>query len=298
MLAVGEGIALDVILALPPKEIVDGGVADGDDVRLSVSDSVNGGVDKPLTVEEGLILSDDVEVGDGTALDVILALPPNEIVDGGVSDDEDVRLCVGRGVGVIVNVAETLELVVGETVLETDDESVLVSALDGEAVTIAVILLDGVCEDEGVCVNDGIIIDDEGVRVTELVSDDDKLEEIDAVTLGDTVLLGVDDVDAPRVTEVEGVFDSEELKLGVDDVDGVNVPVFEPELVGVTLGVRVIKGVGVPETEEVKVSVFELVGLLVNNPDGVFDTVPVPVFVARGVNELVTDVIIRVIDGD
>jgi len=82
---------------------------------------------------------------------------------------------------------------------------------------------------EGVCVNEGIISVGVGVIVTELVPDDDKLEEIDAVTLGVTVLLGVDDVDAPRVTEVVGVFELEELNVCVDDVDGVNVPVFEPE---------------------------------------------------------------------
>ncbi len=117
----------------------------------------------------------------------------------------------------LVIVAETLGLAVGETVLEPVDESVLASALDGEVVTVAEKLLDGVCEDEGVCVNDSIISDDEGVKVTELVSEDDKLEEIDAVTLEETVLLGVEDVDAPRVTEVVGVSDTEELKLCVVD---------------------------------------------------------------------------------
>jgi hypothetical protein len=262
---VGEGTTLDVILALPPKEIVGSGVADDVDARLSVIEGVDRGVDEPLSVEEGLSLPDgEVEVV-GTALDVILALPPKETVDGGVSDDEDVRLCVGRGVGVIVNVselviaAETLELAIGVTVLEPVDESEPVSALDDEVVSVAEKLFDGVCEDEGVCVNDGIISDDVGVIVTELVSEDDKLEEIDAVTLGETVLLGVEVVDAPRVTEVVGVFDTEELKLCVDDDDGVNVPVFELELVSVTLGESVINGVGVPD------KLFE----------GVFDTAPV-----------------------
>ncbi len=233
--AVGEGTALDVILALTPKEIVESGVSDDDDVRLSVIDGVERGVDERLS------LPDVVAEGVGTALDVILALPPKEIVEGGVADDEDVRLAVG----VIV--------------LETVAESELVSALDG------------VCEDEGVCVN---VDDDEGVRVTELVSEDDKLEEIDAVTLGETVLLGVEETDAPRVTEVVGVFDTEELKLGVDDVDGINVLVSEPEPVGVSLGEAVIKGVGVPDSEELKLIVVDIDGVGVTLGVGVINGVP------------------------
>ena len=84
--AEGVGTALEVILALPPREIVDGGVADGDDVILGVIKGVDSGVVKPLS------LPDSVAVGDGTALEVILALTPKEIVDSGVADNEDVRL--------------------------------------------------------------------------------------------------------------------------------------------------------------------------------------------------------------
>ena len=257
----GEGTTLDVILALPPNEIVDSGVADDDDARLSVIEGVDRGVDEPLSVEEELSLLDVVAEGVGTALDVILALPPKEIVDGGVSDDDNVE----RGVGVIVNVfelviaAETLELAVGVTVLEPVDESEPVSAPDDEVVSVAEKLFDGVSEDEVVCVNDGIISDDEGVVVTKLVMEDDKLEEIDAVTLGETVLLEVEDVDAPRVTEVVGVLETEELKVCV------NVDVSE------LLGVPVVVGEVVARGETLAVK------------DTVDDDVPTPASVIEGV---------------
>ena len=191
---VGEALGV----SLPPKERVEGGVSDDEDVRLSVIDVRLSVIDKVESgVSELLSLLDVVAEGVGTALDVILALPPKEIVEGGVSDDDVVK----RGVGVIVNesevviVAETLELAVDVIVLEPVDESDPVSALDDEVVTVAEKLLEEVCEDEGVCDKDGMISDDEGVRVTELVPD----------------------VDAPRVTEVVGVLDKDELKLCVVD---------------------------------------------------------------------------------
>ena len=75
--------------------------------------------------------------------------------------------------------------------------------------------------------------------------------------------------------------DTEELKLGVDDVDGVNVPVFEPEPVWVTLGVSV----GVPEV--LRLTVVDIVDVNVSEfeGEGVFVTVSLPVFVALGVSE-------------
>ena len=82
------GTALGVILALPPKEIVDGGVSDDEGVILGVIKGVDSGVGKPLSLPEG----DGVVEVEGTALDVILALPPKEIVDGGVADSDDVIL--------------------------------------------------------------------------------------------------------------------------------------------------------------------------------------------------------------
>ena len=244
---------------------VDEPVADGDavkeDVKLPVTD-INGvgrgvdcGVYEPLNVVVGLSLLDGEEEGVGTADGVALALPPN--VGGGVSDVEEVA---GRRVGVVVNVSElvivvtTLALELGVTVREPVNESEPVSALDDEVVsvaeillvTVAVILLDCVCEDEGVCV-----CEDEGVAVTELVSEDDKLEEIDAVTLGEIVLLGVEDVDAPRVTVLETV----------------PVPVPLPD--GVT--VMVMLGVGVIVTRGVEGGVESDVGEVVEKsvPDGV-----------------------------
>ena len=284
--AVGEGTALDVILALTPKEIVDSGVPDDEEVRLSVIDGVNGGVDEPLSLPEG------VDVVEDSTLDVILELPPKETVDGGVSDDEDVRLCVGSVVGDIVNVSElvivteTLELAVGVPVLEPVDESEPVSALDGD------------CEDDGVCDNDGSISDDEGVRVAELVSvsEDDKLEEIEAVTLGETVLLGVEEVDAPKVAEVVGVLDTEELKVVVNDDDDVKVPVFEPEPDCVTVADELI----VEDVLAVIVSVVEGVkggvdvGEVVESEESVPESVPeiVEVIVVDGLPVTVVELVV------
>ena len=167
----GVGTALSVEEGLKlPVEVADGvgtAVADGDDVLLGVFEGVDSGVGKSVSLPEG------VGVVEGTELGVILALPPNEIVDGGVSDDEGVILCVESGVGVIVNVfellvvAETLKLVVGVTVLEPVDESEPVPALDEEAegtvldVILALspkeIVESGVVDDEVVGIGLGVI---------------------------------------------------------------------------------------------------------------------------------------------
>ena len=99
---------------------------------------------------------------EGTVLDVILALPPKEMVDGGVSDGEDVRLCVGSGVGVIVNVSE---LVIAAEILAVG-ESKLVSALEGvaervdSALGVSLALAPIAIVDVGVADDDG---DSEGV---------------------------------------------------------------------------------------------------------------------------------------
>ena len=175
------------------------------------------GVSVDSGVDEGVKVGESLSADEGTAFDVILALPPKEMGDGGVSDGEVLELVI---------ILETLGLAVGETVLEPVDESEFVSALDGD------------CKLEGVCVKDGIISDDEGV------SEDDKLEEMDAVTLGETVLLGVDDVDAPKVTEVVGEFDKDELTLGVDSNDSEPVLVIEAVLETEAIGVTVIDVVG------------------------------------------------------
>ncbi len=78
---------------------MDSDVADGDDVILGVIKGVDSGVDKPLSLLDVV-----------AALDVILALPPKEIVDGGVADDEDVRLGVPLEVGVSLEVGVPLEV--------------------------------------------------------------------------------------------------------------------------------------------------------------------------------------------
>ena len=65
-------------------------------VRLSVIDGVERGVDELMSLPDG-----EVE-GVGTALGELLGLPPKEIVDGGV--DEDDGDCEGLGLGVTVSV--------------------------------------------------------------------------------------------------------------------------------------------------------------------------------------------------
>ena len=77
-----------VPLKLDPREGDDDGVFDMLAEMLIVPDDVARGVGE----SEPLVLLDGEVEGVGTALDVILALPPNEIVEGGVAERDDVIL--------------------------------------------------------------------------------------------------------------------------------------------------------------------------------------------------------------
>ena len=171
-------------------------------------------------VGETLKLSADEgeAVGEGTAIGVILALPPNEIVEGGVSDGDGVRLCVEREVGIIELVIVVEKLEVGETVLEPVEESDPVSALEGVSLALAPVeIVDGGVEEgegdsEGVGddVEVGESLDDcvcVGVSVLESVPD----PVPDPVKVGVTELLDVFDELAPSVTLVVGVAVFEEV---------------------------------------------------------------------------------------
>ncbi len=133
---VGVGPALDVILALPPKKIVDDGVSDGDDVRLSVTDGVDSEVGNPLSLPDG-----EAE-GVGSALGVILALPPTEIVDSGVEDGLEVINGVKRGVGeglaLSVDVAEGVGSALGVILALPTTEIVDGGVADSDGVILGV----------------------------------------------------------------------------------------------------------------------------------------------------------------
>ncbi len=124
-------------------------------------------------VGDGVKVGELLSVDEGTVLDVLLALPPEEIVDNGVTDDVNVSE--------LVIVAETLA--VGETELDSVGESEPVSALEGVAervdsalgVSLALAPIEivdgGVEEDDGdsegvgEVVASGVIDDDcEGVK--------------------------------------------------------------------------------------------------------------------------------------
>ena len=249
---VAEGVALAVILALPPKETVESGVPDDEEVRLSVIDGVNGGVDEPLSLPEG------VDVTEGITLDVILKLPPMETVDGGESDDEDVRLCVASGVGVIVNeseliiVAETLELTVGEKVLEAVDESEPVPALDGEA------------EDKGEGTALDVILALPPIETVDcdVVDGDGDCEEV-----GDVVASGVIDGDCEGVCE--GVVDDVEVDESLDDCVCVGVKVLELVPDSVKVGVSELLAV----IDELTTRVTVVVGVALVDCDTLDDDV-------------------------
>ena len=111
------GTALAVILALPPKEIVDGGVSDGVNVFEQVAVGVT--VLEPVDESEPVSALEGVTDRVGTALGVSLALPPNEIVDGGeavleselasVEEGDAEKLCVTETVGELVIVCELVD---------------------------------------------------------------------------------------------------------------------------------------------------------------------------------------------
>jgi hypothetical protein len=101
---VGELVMLGHAEELEPKVLEPDKMFD----TLPVSVAIRG-VTPVVCVSDASGVGDGVNVGEtlsGTVLGVILALPPKEIVDGGVSEDEDTRLCVKSRVGVIVNVSE------------------------------------------------------------------------------------------------------------------------------------------------------------------------------------------------
>ena len=165
-------------------------------------------------VDDGVKVKESLSVDEGTELGVILALPPKEIVDGGVSDGD----CVESEIGVIELVIVAEALAVGETVLEPVGESEPVSALEGVTervdsalgVSLALAPIEivdgGVEEGEGDCEGVGDEVEEDeslddcvcvGVNVFEPVPDPD--------TVGVIELLDVIDALAPRVTLVDGV---------------------------------------------------------------------------------------------
>ena len=264
---VGELVMLGIIDELEPKVFE----PDKMIVPLVVSDAlpvIERGVTSVVDVNVASGVSDGVKVGEsvdeGTALEVMLALPPKEIVDGGVSDGD----CVESGVGVIellVVAEETLKLELGVTVLEPVDESEPVSALEGVAekvdsalgVSLALApieIVDGGVEDGdddseevGELVASGVIggdCDDDSEEVGDDVEEGESLEDCVSVgvnvfelvpdpdKVGDTELLDVIDALAPRVTVVDGVAVFEEVTEALAEADALTAAL----ILKITLG--------------------------------------------------------------
>ena len=201
-------------------------------------------------VGDGVNVGEPLSVDEGTVLDVILALPPKEIVDGGVSDGEDIGLCVGSGVGVIVNVSE---LVIVAEILAVG-ESKLVSALEGVAERVDSAL--------------GVSL---ALAPIEIVDGGVEKDEGDCEGVGEVVVSGVIDGDCEEVKD--DVCEDVEVGESLDDCvcEGVNVstPVPDPVKVGVielldvidALAPRVTLVVGVAVFEEVTDALAEAVSL-------------------------------------
>ena len=137
-IAVGEG---------EPVPTLDGDI-DDEVVTVPEGEIVNGGVDEPLSVIEGLSLPEGVTVG--AALGVSLALSPKEIVDEGVSELEvdivDESLMVGGKVMLCVAEGEGLKEIVIDGVVVPEFVTVGVIELLAPRVTVVV----GVVVDEEV----------------------------------------------------------------------------------------------------------------------------------------------------
>ena len=197
---VGELVMLGIIDELEPKVFEPDKMID----TLVVSDAlpvIERGVTSVVDVNVASGVIDGVKVGEsvdeGTALEVKLALPPKEIVDGGVSDGVDSALGVSLALAPIE--------IVGGGVEEGDDDSEEV----GDDV------------EEGESLEDCVCV---GVNVFELVPDPDKV--------GDAELLDVIDALAPRVTLVDGVAVFEEVTDALAEADALTAAL----ILKITLG--------------------------------------------------------------